>query len=96
MNHKVKDVNIRELGEDQLPNYGSSDIDQEQIKARLLETLRRESLNLLAESAEGRLERDRSVALVSYLKYLNQLDDLQKEKLEDLTDEELEKANETV
>lgn len=86
-------MSIKTLGEDNLPNYGEPDIDQDQIKSRLLETLRRESINLLAESAEGRLERDRSVALIGYLKYLNQLDEAQKEKLQDLSDEELEKAN---
>jgi hypothetical protein len=85
-------MSVKTLGEDTLPDYGTPDIDQEQIKARLLETLRRESVNLLAESAEGRLERDRSVALIGYLKYLNQLDEVQKEKLQDLSDEELEKA----
>jgi hypothetical protein len=67
----------------------TSDVDQELIKDRLLEVLRRESVNLLTESSEGRLERDRSVALVSYLKYLNQLEDVQKEKLSGLSDEEL-------
>ena len=69
-----------------------ADADQEMIKDRLLEVLRRESLNLLTESSEGRLERDRSVALVNYLKFLEKLEDGQKDKLSGLSDEELEKA----
>ncbi len=83
--------NIKTLGDNTLPDYGKEDIDQDQIKTRLLETLRRESINLLAESAEGKLERDRSVALIGYLKYLNQLEDIQKDKLGDLSDEDLKK-----
>jgi hypothetical protein len=69
-----------------------ADIDQEAVKARLLEVLRRESINLMTESTEGRLDRDRSVALVNYLKFLNQLDEAQNEKLSELTDEELDAA----
>ena len=92
MSREINQSEPLTLGEDSLPDYGVPDIDQDQIKARLLETLRRESFNLLAESAEGKLERDRSTALIGYLKYLNQLDDIQKEKLADLSDEELEKV----
>lgn len=69
------------------------EIDQELIKSQLLEVLRRETKNLLTESSEGRLDRDRSVALVSYLKYLNQLEDVQKDKLSELSDEELAKRS---
>jgi hypothetical protein len=69
-----------------------ADVDSELIRDRLLEVLRRESVNLLTESSEGRLERDRSVALIGYLKYLNQIDDLQKDKLAELSDEDLKRA----
>lgn len=69
-----------------------ADVDQEMIKDRLMEVLRRESMNLLTESSEGRLERDRSAALVNYLKFLEKLEDNQKDKLADLNDEELRKA----
>lgn len=72
----------------------AADVDLEVLKDKLLEVLRRETKNLLQESSEGRLERDRSVALVSYLKYLNVVDDLQKERLSELTDEELKRQKE--
>lgn len=69
-----------------------NEVDQELIKDRLMEVLRRESVNLLTESSEGRLERDRSAALVNYLKFLEKLEESQKDKLADLSDEELRKA----
>lgn len=71
-----------------------TEVDQEMIKDRLMEVLRRESVNLLSESSEGRLERDRSAALVNYLKFLEKLEDGQKDKLSGLSDEELAKAKE--
>ena len=86
--------NIKSLGDNSLPDYGDESVDQDKIKDRLLETLRRESINLLAESAEGKLERDRSIALIGYLKYLNQLEDIQKDKLKDLSDDDLKKQAE--
>ena len=67
-------------------------IDQELIRNRLLEVLRRESVNLMSESSEGRLDRDRSVALIGYLKFLEKLDESQNEKLSELTDDELNEA----
>lgn len=67
-------------------------IDQELIRNRLLEVLRRESVNLMSESSEGRLDRDRSVALIGYLKFLEKLDESQQEKLSELTDDELNEA----
>jgi hypothetical protein len=69
-----------------------ADVDQEAIKDRLLEVLRRESVNLIAESSEGRLDRDRSVALVNYLKFLSKLEEEQADKLSDLSDEDLRRA----
>jgi hypothetical protein len=69
------------------------EVDQEVIKSRLMEVLRRESLNLLGESNSGKLDRDRSSALIGYLKLLNSIEDEQKNKLADLTDEELEKKS---
>ncbi len=71
-----------------------AEVDQEAIKERLLEVLRRESINLLTESSEGVLARDRSTALVNYLKFLEKLEDNQKDRLADLSDEELAKAKE--
>lgn len=70
------------------------EVDQEMIRDRLMEVLRRESINLLTESSEGVLARDRSTALVNYLKFLEKLEDGQKDKLSDLSDEELAKAKE--
>lgn len=70
------------------------EVDQELIRDRLMEVLRRESINLLTESSEGVLARDRSTALVNYLKFLEKLEDGQKDKLSDLSDEELAKAKE--
>ena len=76
-----------------IESASQADVDQEMIKGRLMEVLRRESVNLMSESAEGRLERDRSAALVNYLRFLNTLEDLQAERLAELSDEELTKQS---
>ena len=65
-------------------------VDQEGIRSRLMEVLRRESHNLLQESSEGVLGRDRSVALVNYLKFLSRLEEDQTESLSKLSDKDLE------
>ena len=75
-----------------IPSATDFDIDQEAIRGTLMEVLRRESRNLLQESSEGVLGRDRSVALVNYLKFLSKMEEEQSEKLTTLTDSELEKA----
>jgi hypothetical protein len=67
------------------------EVDQEMIKSRLMEVLRRESLNLLGESNSGKLDRDRSSALIGYLKLLNSIEDEQKGQLAELSDEDLQK-----
>ncbi len=72
------------------------DVDTEVLKFKLLEVLRRETSHLLTESSEGRLDRDRSVALVNYIKLMNQLEEKEAEKLSELTDEELERAKREV
>lgn len=64
------------------------------VQDRLLEVLRRETSNLMAESSEGALGRDRSMALIGYLKFLNQIEDKQAETLAELSDEELKKQSE--
>lgn len=74
-----------------IESASKAEVDQEQLKDRLMEVLRRETINLLTESSEQRLERDRSIALVSYLKFLNQLEESQKDKLAELSDEDLAK-----
>jgi hypothetical protein len=66
---------------------------QEAMRSRFTEALRRESYNILSEASQGALAKDRSTALIGYLKFLNELEKLQKSKLEDLTDEELEAAS---
>jgi hypothetical protein len=70
----------------------ADDTDPDAMRTRFTEALRRESFNILSEASMGALAKDRSSALIGYLKYLNQLEELQKEKLEDLSDEDLEKA----
>lgn len=76
-----------------IESAGKAEVDQESLKDRLMEVLRRESLNLLQESSEGVLGRDRSTALIGYLKFLNNLEESQAERLSELSDEELEKKS---
>ncbi len=95
MNRKVNQTTPRTITRSTIVETATkADVDQEQLKDRLMEVLRRESFNLLQESSEGVLARDRSVALIGYLKFLNGLEEDQQEKLSELTDEELKKAKE--
>lgn len=92
MNRKVNQTTPRTITRSTIVETTTkAEVDQEQLKDRLMEVLRRESHNLLQESSEGVLARDRSVALIGYLKFLNALEDTQQEKLSELTDEELQK-----
>ncbi len=71
----------------------AEDTDPGAVRARLVEALRRESFNLLSEASQGQLKKDRSAALIGYLKFLNEEEKLLRAKLESLSDEDLEKAS---
>lgn len=55
------------------------------------EILRREVRNLMSESSRGKLSEKSARDLSSYIKLLSEMRDEQREKLKDLTKEELEK-----
>jgi hypothetical protein len=94
MNRKVNQTTPRTITRSTIIETATkAEVDQESLKDRLMEVLRRESFNLLSESSEGVLARDRSAALIGYLKFLNQLEESQQEKLSELSDEELNKKS---
>jgi hypothetical protein len=63
----------------------------ERVERQLLNVLSRETISLLKLSHREKLGRDDATSLANYLKLLKELKKSEAEKLEGLTDEELEK-----
>lgn len=67
------------------------DFTLESLLEKCVEALRRDISYLLAESSKGRLSAPSARDLVSYIKLLTELKDLEHSELSKLTDEQLEK-----
>lgn len=71
-----------------VPALNNSDLDG--LTDHLIEILRREIRHLYEASSRGKLEESSAQDLVRYAKLLHELKELERQKLEDLTDIELE------
>lgn len=74
-----------------VPNFDVLSVSIDELTAKTIEILRREVQNLLIESSGGKLAEKSSTALVAYIKLLGELKKKEKDLLEDLEDEFLEK-----
>ncbi len=80
---------IKETGAIMEETSGAFDVQNELEMCE--EILRREVRNLMSESSRGKLSEKSARDLSSYIKLLSEMRDEQREKLKDLTKEELEK-----
>jgi|SRR5271166_3930212 len=65
------------------------------VHHRLLNILNRDVVHLMESSFKGVLTKDQSASLVNYLKLIKTLKELEKEKLSEMSEEDLEKLVES-